>query len=123
MDLTLILLLAAFLAIGFLLGKFLTEMKVSASRKDAVERSRYVLTGKVWEQIAPYLPNFKHNPADIRFLGSPVDFVVFEGMSEKNIKRVIFVEVKSGKSVLSSHQKNLREAVQNKNVSWEEFRI
>ena len=78
MDLTTIILLVAFLIIGFLLGKFLAELKISASRKDAVERSRYVLTGKVWEQVAPYLPNFKHNPSDIRFLGSPVDFVVFD---------------------------------------------
>lgn len=123
MDFTVILLLAAFLIIGFLLGKFLAERKISASRKDAVERSRYVMTGKVWEQIAPFLPNFKHNPADIRFLGSPVDFIVFDGMSEKNIKRVIFVEVKSGKSSLSTQERNLRNAVQSKNVEWEEFKI
>jgi predicted Holliday junction resolvase-like endonuclease len=123
MDFAILLLLAAFLLIGYLIGKFFTEIKISASRKDAVERSRHVLTGKVWEQIAPYMPNFNHNPADARFLGSPVDFVVFEGMSEKDIKRVIFVEVKSGKSNLSSQEKNLKSAIESKNVSWEELKL
>jgi predicted Holliday junction resolvase-like endonuclease len=123
MDFATILLLAAFLVIGYLIGKVFTEIKIAASRKDAVERSRHVLTGKFWEQIAPYMPNFKHNPADARFLGSPVDFIVFEGMSEKDIKRVIFVEVKSGKSSLSIQEKNLKSAIESKNVSWEEIRL
>jgi predicted Holliday junction resolvase-like endonuclease len=123
MDLSVILLLFVFLLIGFLLGKLITERKISASRKDAVLRSRNVISGKMLEQIAPYLPNFPYNPADIRFLGSPIDFVVFEGMCEKEIKRVIFVEVKSNKSSLNGQEKKLKEAIQEKKVSWEEFRL
>jgi len=48
-------------------------------RRDAVDRSQAVTVGKVTEHIAPYLPDFGYNPKDARFVGSPVDFVVFDG--------------------------------------------
>jgi predicted Holliday junction resolvase-like endonuclease len=44
-------------------------------------------------------------------------------MDEKNITEVKFVEVKSAKSKLSSHEKKLKDTIQSKNVSWEEYRI
>ena len=47
-------------------------------REDAINRSRAVTVGKVSEHIVPHLPEFTYNPRDARFLGSPVDFVVFE---------------------------------------------
>ena len=44
-------------------------------------------------------------------------------MDEKNITEVIFVEAKSGKSKLSSQEKSLKEAIENKKVRWEEYRV
>ncbi|MBN2454894.1 hypothetical protein JXB11_05115 [Candidatus Woesearchaeota archaeon] len=122
-DFTSVLLIIAFALVAFLLGKFLTERKISRSRQDAVERSRYSLMGRVWEQVAPFTPEFKYHPADLRFIGAPVDYIVFEGMNEKDIKRVIFLEVKSGKSRLNEQQLRLKEAIKGKKVEWEEFRI
>lgn len=101
--------------------KFLELIK--GHRKDAISRSRNTLMGKLWETMAPYLPKFKHHPADMRFLGSPIDYIIFEGMNEKKINKVIFLEVKSGDSKLNAQEKRLKEAIQNKRVKWEEFRI
>src|SRR5206468_1492693 len=64
--------------------------------RDAIQRSLAVTTGKVFEQLIPYLPDFEFNPKDVRFLGSPVDFVVFDGLSDGTVRRVVFVEVKTG---------------------------
>jgi predicted Holliday junction resolvase-like endonuclease len=50
-----------------------------ALRRDAVARSEAVTTGKVSEQLLPFLPEFPFNPRDARFLGSPVDLIVFGG--------------------------------------------
>jgi len=50
--------------------------------KDAVKKSKAVVAGKVAEQIAPFLPEFKYNPKDARFIGSPIDFIVFDGLDE-----------------------------------------
>src|SRR5258706_7365870 len=62
----------------------------SAIREDAVHRSLAVTAGKVHEQLVPYLPEFGFNPKDARFLGSPVDLVVFDGLSAGEVRRVVF---------------------------------
>ena len=64
------------LVLAFLLWK---ARYTRAVRQDAVQRSFAVTAGKVYEQLLPYLPDFPFNPKDVRFLGSPVDFVVFDG--------------------------------------------
>lgn len=111
----------------FFFGQFLKnrewEAKVPDIRQDAIKKSRSVLGGQFSEQLAPYLPNFAHKPTEVRFIGKPIDFIVFKGMDEKNIEEVIFVEVKSGKSSLSSNERKLRDAINNKKIRWEEYRI
>lgn len=92
-------------------------------RKDSVNRSRGSLTGKIWEQIVSLIPGFKHNPADMRFLGSPVDYIVFKGMSKKDIEKIIFLEIKTGDSKLTEQQEKIKRAVRAGRVSWQEYRI
>ncbi len=53
----------------------------AAIRENAVQRSLAVTAGKVHEQLVPYLPEFGFNPKDARFLGSPVDLIVFDGLA------------------------------------------
>jgi len=92
------------------------------SRRRFARQSRAVTTGKVIEQLAPHLPGFPFNPRDVRFLGSPVDFVVFEGLEEGKVGRVVFVEVKTGGAVLSGRERLVRDAVRNARVEWMEWR-
>lgn len=92
-------------------------------RKDAVTRSRRTLLGKLWEQVSPYIPKFPFKPSDMKFLGAPIDFVIFDGMGEKDIKRVIFLEVKSGNSKLSSQERKLKEVIEKKKVTWKLFNV
>ncbi len=93
-----------------------------AVRQDAIQRSLAVTAGKVYEQLVPYLPNFPFNPKDARFLGSPVDFVVFDGLSDGQITRIVFVEVKTGGAELSTRERRVRDAVQEARVEWHELR-
>lgn len=92
-------------------------------RKDAIMRSRAVLGGQFSENLAPFLPNFPYKPNECSFLGKPIDFLVFKGSDNKNISEVIFVEVKSGNSKLSQHEKSLKETIEKKRVRWEEYRV
>ncbi len=94
-----------------------------AVRLDAVLRSQAVTAGKVFEQLVPFLPGFRFNPKDARFLGSPVDFVVFDGLNDGNVRRVVFVEVKAGASDLSLRERRVRDAVRNAQVEWLELRL
>ncbi len=91
-------------------------------RQDAIQRSQAVTLGKVTEHFVPYLPDFSYNPKDARFIGSPIDFVVFDGLSEGEIRKVVFVEVKTGTSGLSTRERRIREAVCSGNVEWVEIR-
>lgn len=93
-----------------------------AVRKDAVQRSQAVVAGKVFEQLTPYLPGFPFNPKDARFLGSPVDLVVFDGLDEGELRRVVFVEVKTNGATLSTRERSVRDAVRARRVEWLEFR-
>jgi predicted Holliday junction resolvase-like endonuclease len=116
-----------FLAIGYFIGKKIAEHVWKDSlpqiREEAIQRSRAVLAGQFSEQLAPYLPDFPFKPTEARFIGKPIDFLVFKGMDEKNIDEVVFVEVKSGKANLSSPERRLKEVIKEKKVRWAEYRI
>lgn len=92
-------------------------------REDAVQRSQAVTAGKVHEQLMPYLPTFPYNPKDVRFLGSPVDLVVFDGLAEGRVRRIVFVEVKTGGAGLTDRERLVREAVRDGEVEWVELRV
>jgi predicted Holliday junction resolvase-like endonuclease len=92
-------------------------------RQDAVLRSEAVTAGKVYEQLLPYFPDFPYNPKDVRFLGSPVDLVVFDGLADGCVRRVVFLEVKTGRSGLTGRERSVREAIDAGEVEWAELRV
>ena len=89
-------------------------------REDAIKRSEAVIQGKVTEHLIPFFPDFKYNPKDVRFMGTPVDLVVFDGLSEGEMRKVVFVEVKTGKTAnLSNRERMVRNCVESKDVVYE----
>jgi len=117
--------------LAFIVGKKIGEYKkerfwegeIDKHRKDAVMRSRAVLSGQFSEQIAPYMPGFEFSPSECRFIGKPIDLIVFKGMDNKEIEEVVFVEVKTGNSKLSEQEKHLKKAIEDKKVRWKEYRM
>jgi len=92
-------------------------------RREALERSRATLKGRIGEQMAPLLPQFKYEPADARFIGSPVDYVIFEGHSRGEPEGVVFLEVKTGRSTLTPLERKLKEVVEGGRVRWETLEL
>jgi len=93
-------------------------------RNDAIQRSQSVIIGKVTEHLVPYMPKFTFNPKDVRFVGSPIDLIIFDGMNEENIQNIVFVEVKTGASAsLTKRERQIRNAVESHRVKWIELRI
>jgi len=109
--------------IGRLVGEKTTADKFPDAKKAAVRRSRSVLGGMFAEQLAPYLPYFPFSPTEAKFIGAPIDFLVFKGMDEQRIEEVIFVEVKSGAARLNHNEHSLRDAIENKRVRWHEYHV
>jgi predicted Holliday junction resolvase-like endonuclease len=90
----------------------------------AVERSRVTLKGKISEQIAPYMADFKHMPSDCRFIGSPIDLLVIDGMSNNNKELSIYIiDIKTGKSTLSTLQRKIRDAIKQGRVYFETYTL
>ena len=92
-------------------------------RENAVQRSLAVTAGKVHEQLVPYLPEFGFNPKDARFLGSPVDLVVFDGLADGQVRRVVFLEVKTGGAPLTARERQVRQVIEAREVAWAELRL
>ena len=129
-PLTIVLLLAGALVliwIGYWIGSVVKDQEWKESlpklRKDSVEKSRQVLTGKFSEQLAPYLPDFPYSPTESRFIGSPIDLIVFRGLDNKEPEEVVFVEIKTGNAKLSDVEKKLKEAIERKKIKWVEYRL
>ena len=101
---------------------------VAEERAYAVDTSRAVLKGKIAEQIAPLLPDFlaKYNPADARFIGSPIDYLIFRNMSNGRDSddpiEIVLLDVKTGSAGLSRFQRKIEEAVANKRVNFDVLR-
>jgi len=58
----------------------------------------------------------------IIFLGTPIDLIVFDGLCDGRVNKIVFVEVKTGSSSLSGRERLVREAVSARKVEWLEFR-
>ena len=102
----------------------------SSIRKDAADRSRYVLKGKIAEHMVPMVPEvFKYNPSDARFIGAPIDYLIFDGYTSvkdgnsSDDITVILADIKSGKAQLNRTERKIKEAVENGRVRWETIRI
>lgn len=88
-------------------------------RQDAIKRSREVIHGKVTEHLIPYFSSFRWNPSDARFLGSPVDFVVFDGLSEGEVREIVFVEVKSGaRPTLTPRERSVERCIKRGDIDF-----
>ncbi len=82
-------------------------------RADSRRRSRSTSLGQAIEHFVPFMADFPFDPKDAKFLGNPVDYVVFAGLREEDrVDEVVFVEVKSGKSALTKRERSLKEAIE-----------
>lgn len=99
------------ISIGYLFAKMAFLIKVKKHRKHAVKQSSSVILGQVNEKIAPLLPNFPYHYKDLTFVGKGIDYIVFDGLAEKSIKQVVFLEIKSGKSQLNANERMIRDAI------------
>lgn len=102
--------------------KILKE-ELQNARKDAVKRSRSVLEGKIYEQLVPFFPGFKWNPSDVKFMGQPIDLIIFDGLSTGHVNEIIIIEVKKGKSSLTSTQRSIKKVIEEGNVRWEIMKL
>jgi len=57
------------------------------------------------------------------FLGKGVDYLVFDGLHEGNLRKIRFLEIKTNTSQLNHREKMIKQAVEKGHVSYEVLRI
>jgi predicted Holliday junction resolvase-like endonuclease len=98
------------------------QTEIEQARKSAIEQSRAVLGGKFTEQIVPFFPDFKYDPTEVRFIGSPIDMIVFPGLAQGDPQEIVILEVKTGKNQqLTPAQKKIRQLIEAGMVRWDEI--
>lgn len=104
------------------------ELRLVQSR--SVNSSRAILKGRMAEQFAPIFPEFEYLPSDAKFLGDPVDYVVFDGYTDlrdgegrpEDIE-VVLIDIKSGGARLTKGQQAIAQAIREGRVRFETVRI
>lgn len=74
--------------------------------------------GKIIEKVLPAHKDFSMISADCRFLAEPIDMIVFNGVSQNKVDSITFMDIKTGGSKLNTHQKQIRDAIEDKKVKW-----
>lgn len=102
------------------------ESELEKRKKLATEKAeittKAVNIGKNLEKVLPTMKDFKWELPDSRFLGDPIDLIIFNGLSEGKVNSMNFIEVKSGKARLNEHQKSIKDAIEDKKVSYKVFK-
>ncbi|MDX2228601.1 MAG: Holliday junction resolvase-like protein [Leptolyngbyaceae cyanobacterium bins.349] len=94
-------------------------------RASSLLASRNTIKGKISEQILPLLPGLIYELSEMRFIGSPVDYIIFDGYNEakngqEEIKSIILADVKRGRRAkLSPIQRKIRDAIDKGRFRWE----
>ena len=106
------------------------QQALSQAQKRSVNTSRAVLKGKMAEQLAPILPEFQYLPSDAKFLGDPVDYVVFDGYTDLRDGQgkaddieIVLIDIKSGGARLTKGQQAIAQAIQQGRIRFETIRI
>jgi predicted Holliday junction resolvase-like endonuclease len=92
-------------------------------RESFRKRSAPMLVGNAVQHYVPFLEEFPYHPSDARFLGGLIDFVVFDGLMDGEVRNVVFVEVKKGKQAPSKRQRQVERCVRDGRVDFVTLQI
>jgi predicted Holliday junction resolvase-like endonuclease len=116
-EIVLISVIVILLVVLFFLAKKLFALKEDYEGLRHLKASQSVKYGQLTEQWIPFSENFPYNSQNFRFIGKPIDGLVFED------DKIVFVEFKTASSTLSDVQKRVRSLVEAKKVEWFELKI
>ena len=93
-------------------------------RERAVEKGRNEAKKIVNNVVLPIFRKLKLNPFDVKPILNPIDFLVFDGMTDKDkIKNIIFLSKISNIESLNLIRKQIKEIISKRNYLWQVGRI
>jgi len=104
------------------LVKELEDKKQEYAKLLNQKKSSEVRTGKIAEQLAPFLEGFPVSTRGLKFLGDPIDYIHFDLDNSKNPK-ITFIEIKSGKARKTKSQNLIKAIIDSNNIKFMLIRI
>ena len=78
--------------------------------------------GFIMERIVLTFDSFNYNHNDCRPLFDPIDYIIFEGLTEKGyVENITFVDIKTGNARLKDGQKQIKQTILDKNVKFRTY--
>lgn len=105
--------LLAAVVFAILVARHYYDLYQAERRAKASAATKHGLT---FEQLLPFAKEFPGDPRLFRFIGDPIDGVLF-GENE-----ITFVEFKTGRSRVNHKQTKIRKLVEEGRVRWKEIR-
>lgn len=115
--------LISWLLIGIIIWKVIKYKELKWHRSDSIKKSKSVILWEVYEKVLPFLPNFPYKPRDMVFVWKWIDYIVFDWLAEWELKKVVFLEVKSWTSRLNKNEKMIKKVIDNSNIEYKEYRV
>lgn len=104
--------------------------EIKQAQKRSNDAQRNVIKGQMAERFVPFMNGFSYNPSDCRFLGEPIDYIIFHNLhqcadGEVGIDEVaiVFLEIKTGNAKLQKRQEILKQVILNGQIEFETLRI
>ena len=93
--------------------------------------SAHTTKGQILEKWCPFLEHPDIDPdweaKNWAFMGQPIDYIVFDWRNDKTLNmldgKIIMLDVKSGKSQLTTKQRRIRDLIKAGRVEWRTIRL
>lgn len=100
------------------------EEKERELREKAAERGRQQVPKILKNSLNAEFTKLPYNPYDIKALLHPVDFVVFDGMNDKEtVNEITFLSRQSDNHVLNGIRSSIRAAIRKGSYDWQVARV
>ncbi|MFO3796035.1 MAG: Holliday junction resolvase-like protein, partial [Anaerolineales bacterium] len=106
------------------------QEEIKRAREESVAQSRHTIKGQLGEQLVPLLPGFDFHPSDARFIGHPIDYVVFNGYTQLKDGNgsleqleIVILDIKRNMAALTREQRAIAQAIQAGRVKFQIVRV
>ena len=99
------------------------DEKESEIRKKAIQRGRSKVLELYRQSIDGQFAKLSYDPYDIKPLLHPIDFVIFDGMNQDQMRDVVLLARGTTNPHMLTLQKSIKQAIENQSYDWKVARV
>ena len=105
------------------LQKYKSEIDavIAANYDWLTENTRAINAGFILEKLVLTFDSFPFKHEECRPMFDPIDYIVFEGLAQGEVKGISFIDIKTGNAKLTEGQKQIKQTISDKNVKFRTY--